>query len=179
MLKIIVPLEEYFDNDTQEFVIKGDELELEHSLVSLSKWEMEFRKPFLSKEEKTEEEVLAYIKYMTLTPEISPEVFSRLSAQNYAEINDYLEAKPTATWFNEPPGSSKGSDAITNELIYYWLIAFNIPFECQYWHLDRLFTLIRICNAKNAPPKKMSARQIAERNQRLNAERKKQLGTRG
>lgn len=180
MLKIIVPGEEFYDEDRQEFLTRGDvELELEHSLVSLSKWESIFEKPFLTREEKSDEEVLEYIKCMILTPEFPPEVFSKLTSDNYREINRYIDAKMTATWFHEAPSAPKTSEIITSELIYYWLVTFNIPFECQYWHLNRLFTLIKVCNIKNAKPKKMSRSEIAERNRMLNEQRKKQLGTRG
>lgn len=180
MLTIIVPGDEFFDEESQEFVTRGDvKIELEHSLVSLSKWESKFEKPFLIAEEKTNEEILAYIECMVLTPEIPPEVFSRLTSDNYDKIDEYIEAKMTATWFSENPSAPRTSEVITSELIYYWLVTFNIPFECQHWHLNRLFTLIKVCNVKNAKPKKMSRSELAARNRELNEQRKKQLGTRG
>lgn len=179
MLKIIVGGTEMFDDTTQSFTKQGGTtLELEHSLVSLSKWESEFEKPFLGKTEKTSEEVLGYIKAMVLN-EVPEGIFSELSEDNYSEINDYIEAKMTATWFSEPPGAPASRDVITAELIYYWMITFQIPLECERWHLNRLFTLIRVCNIKQAKPKKMSRAEIAARNRELNARRKEQLGTRG
>ena len=180
MLTIVVPGVEMFDEGAQEFVTKDDvTLELEHSLVSLSKWESIHEKPFLGKDEKSTEEVLSYIKCMTLTPDIPEEVFLKLSEDNLAAINSHIDSKMTATWFNDAPGAPRTRDVITAELIYYWMIIFQIPFECEKWHLNRLFTLIRVCNVKQAKPKKLSRAELAERNRALNAQRRAQLGSKG
>jgi hypothetical protein len=179
MLKITVPGLEMFDEERQEFITVDDvALELEHSLVSLSKWESIYEKPFLGKDKSTEE-VLDYIKLMVMTPNVPEEVFTKLSEKNFSEIQKYIDAKMTATWFHESPGAPQSRDIITAELIYYWMIIFQIPFECENWHLNKLFTLIRVCNVKQAKPKKMSRSEIAARNRELNAQRRAQLGTKG
>lgn len=180
MLTIIVPGVELFDESTQEFATSEDTiLELEHSLVSLSKWESEFEKPFLGPKEKTNAEVIAYIRCMTISTGVPSDVYARLTSENYTDVNNYINAKMTATWFNENVREPKSREIITSELIYYWMVALNIPFECQYWHLNRLFTLIRVTNLKNTPSKKMSANEIAARNRALNEQRRAQLKTRG
>jgi hypothetical protein len=178
VLKITLPGDEFFDDETQEFITKNDViLELEHSLASLSKWESIWEKPFLSKETKSTEETISYIVCMMLTEDLSVETLSRITSENFAEINAYIDAKMTATWFNDKAESSR--EIITAELIYYWMVSLKIPFECQHWHLNRLFTLIRVCNQKNSPPKKLSRSELAARNRALNAQRKAQLNTKG
>lgn len=180
MLTVTIPAIEGFDEEKQEFVTLAKEqtLQLEHSLVSLSKWESKWQKAFLTKNEKTSEETIDYIKCMTITQNVNPNVYSRLTASNIEEIHKYIEAPMTATTFNEH-NQKTSREIITSELIYYWMISLNIPMECQKWHLNRLLTLIRVCNVKNTPPKKMSKKQIMSNNAALNAARKKQLNTSG
>lgn len=179
MLKITVPGREMFDEETQAFVTVGDvTLELEHSLASLSKWESKLEKPFLVEDEKSPEEILEYVKCM-LTSEVPEAIFSRLSEDNLKAINDYINAKRTATWFDDKTGSSRSREIITAEVIYYLMFAHQIPIECENWHLNRLFTLIRVCNIKNKPPEELSPAEVARRNRELNAQRKQMLGTKG
>lgn len=181
MLTIIVPGDEIFDEEKQEFSSVGDVvLELEHSLVSLSKWESEFCKPFLAKGEKTTEETIGYVKAMVLGSKIPPEVFSRLTSKNFEDINEYLATSQTATWFSEVGSpEARGSEIITSELIYYWLVAFQIPFEVETWYLNRVFTLIKICNVKNAKPRELSRAELAARNRELNRQRREANQSRG
>lgn len=181
MLLITIPAEEQWDESKEEFVVSGKEqtLQLEHSLVSLSKWESKWCKPFLSKEKMTEEETMDYIKFMTLTQNVDPEVYTRLTDKHIERIKNYISAPMTATTFSGDDASKGGREIVTAELIYYWMIALNIPFECQKWHLNRLLTLVRVCNIKNSPPKRRSKKELASRNTALNAARRKKLNTRG
>jgi hypothetical protein len=182
MLSINVDGDEFYNEEINEFTIVGGfELKLEHSLISLSKWESKFQKPFLSSSDKSPEEILSYVKFMSLDDSVGFEQINQLSQENLEEINAYVESPQSATTFGELPSqkSYRGNEVITAELIYYWLVAFNIPFECESWHLNRLFSLIRICNIKNSSPKKVSRHEAASRNRELNAKRKAELGTKG
>ena len=180
MLQITIPAVEQWDENKQEFVYTREQtLQLEHSLVSLSKWESKWCKAFLTKQDKTVEETLDYIRCMTITQNVNPGVYQSLTNGNIDEINRYIEAPMTATYFSDDGNSRTNSEQITAELIYYWLIALNIPLECQKWHLNRLLTLVRVCNIKNQPPQKRSKKDIMSRNAALNAARRKQLNTKG
>jgi hypothetical protein len=180
MLHVVVPGQEMYDEETETFSTPvAAEFDIEHSLVSLSKWESRWEVPFLATPQKTTEQVLGYIQMMVVGPEPAPEVFQQLSNDNLLAINTYIGAQMTATWFNEPKHVKNSPEVITAELIYYWMIALGIPFECQYWHLNRLMTLIKVCNIKNQKPKKMSAREAAAQQRALNAQRKAQYGTTG
>lgn len=182
MLRIEIPLSpEGWDDKKQEFVEpKTQVLQLEHSLVSLSKWESKWHKAFLSKSDKTAEETLDYIKCMTITQNVDPDVYDHLTQDNIETIDNYIGDAMTATTFSDDKNSKHSREIVTAELIYYWMIALNIPFDpCQKWHLNRLLTLVRVCNVKNSPPKKMSKREIMSRNARLNAARRKQFNSKG
>ena len=180
MLKITVPAAEFWDEIHEEFVYKKEQtLQLEHSLVSLSKWESKWNKAFLGKQEKTDEEILDYVRCMTLTQNVDPEVYTRLSAENYAAINAYIEAPMTATCLIEDKQARGHKETVTSELIYYWMIALNIPFECEKWHLNRLLTLIKVCNIKNSPKKKMSKKDIMARNRAINEANRRKYHSKG
>lgn len=181
MLRIEVPLApSEWDEEKEEFVIPRIQvLNLEHSLVSLSKWESKYCKPFFSKSEKTSEEIFDYIRMMTVTKNVEPEVYGHLTQANINDIRAYIDAPMTATTFGKEAKTSPSREIITAELIYYWMIALNIPFECQKWHINRLLTLIKVCNIKNTPPKKRSKGEIMRRNAALNAERRAKLNSKG
>ena len=180
MLQITIPAVEQWDEVNQEFITtKEQTLQLEHSLVSLSKWESKWCKPFLSKEIKTYEETADYVRCMTITQNVDPDIYKFITTENMKQVNDYIDAPMTATWFTDDKNKKGSTEQITSELIYYWMISLNVPFECQKWHLNRLLTLIRVCNVKNQPPKKMSRREVMSRNRDLNAARRKQLNARG
>ena len=180
MLTITIPAVEMFNEETQEFFsTKEQTLQLEHSLVSLSKWESKWNKAFLTKNDKTFEETIDYVRCMTITQNVDPSVYQFLTRSNIEEIHNYISAPMTATTFYRDTQNGRSSETVTAELIYYWMISLNIPMECQKWHLNRLLTLIRVCNVKNTPPKKMSQKDIISRNAALNAKRRKQLNTSG
>lgn len=181
MLTITVPISpEGWDEEKQEFVEpKSQTLQLEHSLVSLSKWESKWQKPFYSKKDMSNEETLDYIKCMTLTKNVDPDVYNHLTQENIKTILNYMGNPMSATTFGKETNSGNNREVITSELIYYWMISSNIPFECQKWNLNRLITLIRVCSVKNAPPKKRSKRDIMSRNAALNAARRKQFNSNG
>lgn len=182
MLTITIPAIEMFDETKQEFInVEEQTLELEHSLVSLSKWESKWHKPFISRTEKTLEETIDYIKCMMITRNVPPEVYHYITYNNdiISRINQYIDDSQTASIVNDNSRGKNSGEFTTSETIYYWMISLNIPFECQEWHLNRLIALIRFCSAKNAPKKKMSQSEIMSRNAALNAARRKSLGTKG
>ena len=180
MLKITIPEIEQYNEETEEFIIsKAQVLQLEHSLVSLSKWESKWCKPFLTKKEKTVEESIDYIRCMTLTQNVDPEVYTRITPDIVDQVAKYIEAPMTATTFSSKSNQPTSHEVVTAELIYYWMIAYNIPFECQKWHLNKLVTLINVCSIKNEPPKKMGKKALMNRNTALNAARRQALNTKG
>lgn len=178
-INITVPGVESFDEETEKFVYSEDTvLELEHSLVSLSKWEQMFHKPFLGKGEKTSEETLEYIKAMCLNSKVDDEVFLRITEANVAVINAYIENPMTATTFANIPGGPASRELITNEIIRYWMVSFQIPLEYETRHLNQLFTLVKVINEKNKPDKNRQKMTAAQRHA-LNKQRQQQHRTTG
>lgn len=171
---------EGWDPVKEEFIKpKTSVLQLEHSLVSLSKWESRWCKPFLSNTGLTNEESLDYIKCMTISKNVDPEVYYHLTKANIDAVIEYINMPMTATTFSRNERGKSSKEIVTSELIYYWMIAYNIPFECQKWHLNRLLTLIRVCSIKNAPPKKIGKGEVMRNNAALNAARRAKLHSRG
>jgi hypothetical protein len=181
MLRISIPGSEFFDESTSTFFITEPlDLELEHCLAAMSKWEAKFEKPFLSSKQPSHAEVLAYVKCMVLNQDIDFDSPFELPSETLELVNTYINSKQTATTFaEEHTRTSKTSEIVTSELIYYWMVSFNIPFECERWNLNRLLALVKICSIKNSKPKKMSRNEITQRNHELNEARRAALGTSG
>lgn len=180
MLRLIIKGDEFFNEETSEF-FSGPEtvVELEHSLVSLSKWESIFQKPFLSTDSKSQDELRAYIKLMILTEDCPENLVETLTHEHYTAIQNYIDSAQSATTFGKLPQQKGRGETITSELIYFWLVTFNIPFEVEHWHLNRLLTLVRICNVKNQKPKKVKKGEAARQYRELNEQRRAQYNTRG
>lgn len=189
MLRITIPARpsvELWDSKKEEFInlpaTKEYTLQLEHSLVSLSKWESKWCKPFLEKakrKELTDAESIDYIRCMTLTQNVPSEVYDNIPDDVMEKVIEYIDAPMTATTVSDDPDGRPNKEIITSEVIYYWMIAQNIPVEFQKWHLNRLITLIRVCVAKNTPPKKKKPGDILRSNRALNEARRKKFKTKG
>ena len=180
MLKLAIPGGEFFDERTETFLHTKDcVLTLEHSLLSISKWESKWHKPFITDKPKSYDESVDYVRCMSLTRDIDPLVYSLLRPEHFKKIDEYMEDKMTATWFSNKEGGRSNREIITSEVIYYWMVSLGIPFECEKWHLNRLLTLIRVCNEKNAPDKKMSRKEQMSQQRLLNAARRQKLHSHG
>ena len=185
MLQITIPApkSEQWDEKKEEFVYtthgKDTTLSLEHSLVSISKWESKWHKSWIDSKDKTDEETIDYIRCMTITQNVDPEVYSRLTRENINKINEYINDPMTAVYFPQEKNKKKSRDTVTSELIYYWMISQNIPVEFQKWHLNRLLALIRVCSMKNDPGKKMSTNELMRRNTDINKARRAMMKSKG
>lgn len=179
MYQLVIPDIERYDEINNEFITnRGQTIQVEHSLVSISKWESKWNKPFLIDDVKSRDETIDYIKCMTITKNVDPLVYENITNKNVRDIDNYIKLPMTATTFyNEKKQPSR--DIITSEIIYYWMIAYNIPFECEKWHLNRLLTLITVCSKKNEKPKKMSKADLINRNREINNARRKKMNTNG
>ncbi len=179
MLQVEVPEREVFNEKTSEFItLPSQVLQLEHSLISISKWESKWHVPFLTQDRKTIEQTIDYIRCMTINKRVDPRVYNSLPDKILTEINEYIENPMTATWFKEDPNAKVSREIITSEILYYQMIEIGIPFECERWHINRLLTLIRVYSEKKNP-KKMSANEVRRRNAELNAARRAKMKTKG
>lgn len=182
MLHLVIPDRDFWDPIQERFIsVKGVEIDLEHSLESVSKWESKWHVPFHDdRKKKTFEQNIDYVRCMTLTPDVNPNVFNYMTEQNVKDISDYIGDTHTATWFNDTNKRSGRKEVITSEIIYYWMSVYNLPESYQKWHLNKLMTLLRVCAEKNNPDgnKKNKGATAAQR-RALNAARKKKYHTRG
>lgn len=180
MLEINIPERDQWDEVNEVFIkTESQTIRLEHSLLSLSKWESKWHKYFLENKDITNEELLDYIRCMTLTQNVDPNVYYNLTEENLKAVNEYIHNPMTATWFREVNNRPPSRSIITSEVIYSWMVALQIPFECEKWHLNRLMVLIRVCNENNQPKKKMNRRDVMNRNKALNEMRKQAYNTSG
>lgn len=183
MLQLVLPSVEGWDENREEFVtvLKEQKLTLEHSLVSISKWESKWHKPFLTNTEKSQEEIVDYMKCMTITQNVSDETYLRMNAATIARVNEYIADSMTATTFRKTMQRQRHGSFITSELIYYWMFSYQIPIECEKWHLNRLLTLIRIFSEYNKPKKKnkVNQRELADQRNAINESRRKMLNSKG
>ena len=181
MLQLTIPISpEYWDDEKEVFVPPETiTVEMEHSLLSISKWEERWHKAFLTKKEKTTEETIDYLRCMTITPNVDPDVWKNINKDHVDKVYEYINDPMTATTIREMPNTKKSSEVVTAELIYHWMIAANIPLDKESWHLNKLLTLIRVCAVKSSPPKKMSNQAILKQNAALNKARRQQHNSRG
>lgn len=180
MLEIKIPDSEFFDEETNEFfTVNGGTLILEHSLLSISKWESKFCKPFIVEGEHSYDEMIEYIKCMTINKNVDERLYAIIDVENYTKIMEYINAPMTATVIKDVRSTNTSSSFITNEVIYYYMTALNIPFECEKWHFNRLLTLIKVCSQKSSPPKKMSKDEVRSRYAELNAKRRAAMNSKG
>lgn len=180
MLTITVPPTEIWDERTERMLkFKGQTIQMEHSLISLSKWEQKYCKVFLGNKDITEEELRYYFKCMTITPNVDDLCYLSLTSANISEIINYIDAPMSATFIKDSPNQKKSREPVTSELIYYWMIEGTVPVEFEKWHLNRLLTLIKVIGLKRTPPKKRSKNEILASNRALNEARKAQWNTKG
>lgn len=180
MLELHIESQELYDEEKEEFLMSpAANLKLEHSLVAIAKWESKYKKSFLHTENKTPDEMLDYIKMMTITPNVKDEVYLGLTSDQIMEIKKYMDDPMTATRFTKKAGGGGGGRIITNELIYCWMAQLRIPYSCEKWHIARLLTLINVCSLENQPPKKMDQKSILRQNAAVNQARRAKMKSKG
>lgn len=188
MFDVVIPSQhyEFFDEGNEEFVtvdIKETHFQIEHSLISLKKWEQKWHKPFLDKsKELTNEELVDYIRCMTLTHGVDSDVYNWIPQDVMEKIIEYIRDPMTATWFKDDGlvgGQKNSREIVTAEIIYYWMISLGIPVEFQKWHLNQLLTLIKVVNIKNGKPQKVDKKTAARERAALNAKRRAAMKSKG
>lgn len=179
MLKLIIPETELFDDRTGEFInIDRTALTLEHSLISISKWESNWEIPFINTRHKTKAQTIDYIKCMTITPNVNPNVYRCITNEHIRVVNEYIDKPMTATTFSDKNKGSRNKK-ITNEEIYYQMIELGIPVEFEKWHLNRLLTLIHVCTSYRTPGNKRSTSDIIRDHKAINAANRKRFNSKG
>ena len=182
MLQLKISSSRWFDESREEFVIyPATSLKLEHSLISIQRWEAKWHKSFLNSKELSTEEIKDYVRCMSLDQNVDAAVYDRLTMKEIDQIKEYIANPMTATTFSNRNPSPPGRQIVTAELIYYWMTAYNIPFECAKWHINQLLTLIRVCGIKNSPNNKVkgSNRKMGEQRAALNKARRARTGSAG
>lgn len=151
MLNLVIPESEWFDSNTNKFIYYPEtKLQMEHSLIAISKWEAKWKKPFLRKEQRTTEEFIDYLRCMTINQNVDPKIYYRLGKKEIDIIQQYIDDPHSATTFSNFKENKPGKkEVITSELIYYWMVSAQIPFECEKWHLSNLMNLLRIADIKS------------------------------
>jgi hypothetical protein len=180
MLTIEIPERDFFNEETCEFVVKPKvSFQIEHSLASISRWESKWNIPFLADTRKTNEQMADYIRCMTVTKNIPEDIYADLPAEVHVKVSEYIRAPMTATTLPQDRGGRRNRETTTSELIYFWMVSYNIPLECQKWHLNRLLTLIQICNIKNQKPGKRNRQDLMAQRRSINASRRAQYNSKG
>lgn len=180
MLEIHVPEREFYDERNEVFIkTRPVILQLEHSLMSVSRWESKWRKPFLTDEDKTRAETMDYIRCMTINRDVDPNVYAALTSDDIQKIMDYVGAELTATKVYRVKSTNAPKKTITSEVIYSWMVMYNVPFECQKWHISRLLKLLDVLEIANNPKNKMSKGETARSNAALNKARRAKLHSKG
>lgn len=185
MFQVCIPEQHYeFLNEKDEFIsvdVNETKFKIEHSLISIRKWEQKWHKPFLTEDDKTKEETMDYIRCMTITPNIDQNVYNWIPSDVFKNIMDYIQDPSTATWFNDKKiGAQKTkNEVVTAEIIYYWMISLSIPIELEKWHLNQLLTLIKVVSIKNDKDNKLDPKLASKQRVALNKARRAKYHSKG
>lgn len=178
--KVEIPEREFFDEENNRFIkVPQTTLLMEHSLVSISKWESKWHIPYLSNKPKTREQTIDYLRCMTITQNVDPFLFYCIPDKELLKIKDYIENPMTATTFSDEEGKGHTKKVLTSEVLYYYMTMYNIPVEFEKWHINRLLTLIKVCSEENKPKKKIGSKKLASKYASLNAARRAKLNSKG